>query len=125
MLHTSAARAGEDIRRADRNIAAITQAQPVLKSTSQRIAAEKAKLKSRPADLAAFEVVEGSLNEQRSLKATAIEEKLRVDDLIVNLVNRPALVAAKASTTFPSKPAIELALKLPTALKTCEAKLPK
>lgn len=124
-LQKSAALAEEDVRRADRNIAAITQAQPILKSTSQRIAAEKAKLKSKPVDLTAFEVAEGSLNEQRSLKATAIEAKLRADDLIVNLVNRPALVVAKVSTSFPSKPAIELALKLPTALKTCEAKLPK
>lgn len=125
VLQKSAALAEEDVRRADRNIAAITQAQPVLKSTSQHIAAEKAKLKSKPADLAAFEVAQSSLNEQRSLKASAIEEKRRVDDLIVDLVNRRALVVAKVSTSFPSKPAIELALKLPTALKTCEAKLPK
>ena len=72
VLQKSAALAEEDVRRADRNIAAITQAQPVLKSTSQHIAAEKAKLKSKPADLAAFEVAQSSLNEQLSLKASAI-----------------------------------------------------
>lgn len=125
VLQRSAAAAEEDVRRADQNIATITESQPVLKATSQHIAAEKAKLQAKPADLAAFERVVTSLKDQRNLKAAAIAEKLRVDDLIIEVVNRPPLVMAKAATTFPSKPAIELALKLPAALKACEANLPK
>lgn len=107
--------------RTESSIAALTQAYPVLKSNSADIAAAKAKSKDR----AALQIAESDLSTLRSQQATATTRRSSLQGQITAIKSRTALVTQKVGTSFPSKPAIELALKLPAALKACEANLPK
>ena len=59
------------------------------------------------------------------LQADTSSRKALIQRRIAAIQGQGALVAAKAGEAFPSKPAIEMALKLPATLKTCEAHLGK
>ena len=106
---------------ASRSISALTDAHPVFKLNPADIASAKAKSKDR----AAFQIAESDLGTLRSQRDAAIAEKAHFVARIDSINRRTALVFPKAGQPFPSKPAIELALKLPTTLSACEAKLPK
>jgi len=103
----------------NQRIADLRQANPALMSDSPAAVAGGKKPRNT-AQTSPGAAVVARLTEQALL---AQDERKKITQKIASIKGRAALVASK-SGPFPAKPAIEMALQLPSSLRACEAKLP-